>query len=625
MTVKTVKLGLGTLEVTRDDSETNANDGGPVTDTKALTPERTDSVVIDGKTYTRYTAYVPNYLTHTEGGKLVYDDVIRNAILKALGEENAEVTVTPVPGTAITGSDGEWHFDMVNREACTQVLVTVAATPYAADGSTDGAGHVSTALERTFVVDIYRQDNDTSLLSGGVKYDWLEYIHIGDSQPTKLEDNLLKTGNTSQGTEYKAMGNTLPEAVSLFNVTAAANSPSAKVLVQLWNGTEADFIANVMPTLDFTKAANSVRVTDLDLWTVDSAEGVHGQVVITVESSTGKREAHFFDMERVVKTVLQAGITGSGVFTDVEEYLDMNGYLAQLNGNVAETDREPVQVEKDSENASRVITAVADPKVLAAGTVNLTAMLYDDAAKKGILNLQGLLGGLDADLTTVGQDAYRHQLAYLTNVDLSFSRDKHGNLYAQVRLLGAESSTPTGGLMSDFRYNTEYIKLVEWNDNADLESVTVVYTDENGVQHTAPAYLVDTNNDGKLDEKDDYVIYVSDTIKSVDSVTAVTVDIYANVKIDGDYARHEVTSGEITLNKNGDKVAETDQTIRVLPSMGYYDEQYGKDWNLKILPVDLSLITAEFFQFNAAGTKADGLTKDADDDHIFAEIGRAHV
>ena len=347
VTIHTVKLGLGTLEVTRDDADTK----GPVTDNKGLTPERTDTVTIDGKDYTRYTTYVPNYTTSVDGnGTLIYNDDIRNAIMKVLGEENAEVSVIPVPGTAITGQDGEWNFDMTDRVASTRVMVTVSATPYAADGDKDGAGHISTALKRTYVVDVYRQDSDTGLKNGGVTYDWLEVLHEGND-PVEVVSNLLKTGTS---TEERTLGNTVPEAVYTFNVNAAANSPSAKVDVR-WLTPEYD-----INKIDFSKAANSVRVTDLDLRVVDAAEGIHGQIVITVESSMGTREAHIFDMERVVKTVMKAGITGKDAFSDVEEFLNMADYLASND----RANTEPAKVEKDDPTASRVLVAIADPKLL---------------------------------------------------------------------------------------------------------------------------------------------------------------------------------------------------------------------------------------------------------------------
>ena len=76
---------------------------------------------------------------------------------------------------------------------------------------------------------------------------------------------------------------------------------------------------------------------------VDAAEGIHGQIVITVESSMGTREAHIFDMERVVKTVMKAGITGKDAFSDVEEFLNMADYLASND----RANTEPAKVEKD--------------------------------------------------------------------------------------------------------------------------------------------------------------------------------------------------------------------------------------------------------------------------------------
>ncbi len=88
-------------------------------------------------------------------------------------------------------------------------------------------------------------------------------------------------------------------------------------------------------------------------------------------------------------------------------------------------------------------------------------------------------------------------------------------LYAQVHLAGAESDT--FDKRSDFLFSDEYIKLVEWNANTNLEKVIVTYTDEDNNKHTVPATL----KDGK------YVLYVSDTIKSVDQINAVTEDVYA--------------------------------------------------------------------------------------------------
>ncbi|MCM1440018.1 MAG: hypothetical protein NC131_12580, partial [Roseburia sp.] len=499
-----------------------------------------------GKKVNLYEARVPNYTTDnagTDGAKRYLDDIKTAIELTAKASDKTTLAVFNADGTAATAADGSWKVELVDYEEATLVRVTLSGAVYAANGEGDESyGHKSEMLERVHYLKIVRVDKDTTL-DGNQFYAWME---------DKEETNGLNAGST----------HTLPEAAVQFRVEATANSQNAKVDVRIYDA--ASYDASKIDFTGLTRSANvSLNVPKL----ADGSYATKFQVVITVLASDGEtRGSYIYDMERVVKSLEKAGdsLGGMSNLSDVAEYLDMAGYIANLA-----TDKTPAQPKADGQ---RVIVAVTD----------LTK--FENAASAPMsISAVGMSGFDSLVITTLdGNDRTGFQRSPVTTaapIDLLPSRDSEGSLYAKVGIQGVERVLANS-------YNTEYIKFVQWSADASLKSVTVKYT-LNGAEFEAEAYQETANGP--------YVVYLPSVVTEADDVTATTVETYANVKLikdtDTGYRRHTVSYGAMDLDNAAGK---TVVNIRVVPSVDYYDEANGVDYTLEIRPADMAVTKAEF-------------------------------
>ena len=135
------------------------------------------------------------------------------------------------------------------------------------------------------------------------------------------------------------------------------------------------------------------------------------------------------------------------------------------------------------------------------------------------------LGKLDEDLTATGSFSTGNRQQ--TTLNLSSFRDTytdgagtHHSLYAKATIKGVEMDTTVDPAAA---YHTEYIKFVEWDDNAELEKVELQYK-LGGFEYTTQAYkTVDTTTGG------DYVVYLPNVVESVHDLIATAMSTYANV------------------------------------------------------------------------------------------------
>lgn len=533
LTIHTVDLGLGKLTSAAPDKQ---QDNKVVTDDQALTDSsRKDTVTLDEKTYIHYVTYVPDdNADHTDA--LVADLV---AAGKTGAEVNVKVEAITASATVAPAAEGfQWTgaVDTAVNQADTRLKITVSATPYAAKQDDTDTINKSNAVERVYIVDVFRKDSDTTL--GEATYTWSEpAVRDGTATTyTKIED-LTETAlaaNESKLPGESAVTNALPEYFFttvketetdyVFTVDLTANSSGAKVAAQLWTKATSEFKTN---SVDFSDAENTFHGTFTMPKNGDDTASHVWLAVTVLASGEGFRATHFYDMERVLKTVAKAGVTpaagsGDSSLSDVAEVKD---------------------IDNDGKD-ERVIVAVADPETLKDGeTVSITAVL-ESAKARGQIAAWGTTNFTPTDLGKT------------TNTVTLVVTDA-GAFYIPVGIHGVEVQNPVDGY-SPKALNVEYVQLVEWSDNDNLESVTVTYVLD-GVTYTAPAY--------RTAGTDQYVVYLPNTVKQVESITAVTEDRYANVRVkDDEYVRHTATHGAEALAENAD----TTVPIDVLASANYY-------------------------------------------------------
>ena len=183
-----------------------------------------------------------------------------------------------------------------------------------------------------------------------------------------------------------------------------------------------------------------------------------------------------------------------------------------------------------------------------------------------------------------------------------------GDSWAKVTIDGQQCAEAD----DDVKFNTEYVHLVPWNDNAELSKVTATvrvkgWSGDQGDVYTLSG-IPQYDKDGKLEK---YVVYVPTIGKNiptrVESVTAVTDEDdgrYAKVRVLGPtempasndgYAVHTYTYTSdtqlkfIDVTNTGDPLNDSVTMLaQVLASKNYYAGP-AKPWPIELRPVDMSL------------------------------------
>ncbi|MCM1295947.1 MAG: cadherin-like beta sandwich domain-containing protein, partial [Muribaculaceae bacterium] len=623
---------------TATDDTTDADAMNPplVSDTLPLPDGYKYHEHVDGKTVTVYEVHVPNYEIDGEGSAKRYLDTIEaelDLLTKGL-DVNLDVSIHP---TYAVGNSIElntwWGQDVWNitmdgntTDAFAIIRVAVTGATYGADGSSDAYEgnlnvHHSNMLERVFYIKLLRMDTDTSL-ADFAKYYWAE---------ADVDVNGEHSRDFTHQVDNPMYVNYIPEANGQFRVEVSANSDSAKVDVRVIPNTFGYVYGDPSLTdpltgnayepfdnsgIQFTRH-HSQYFNDTLQVPVDEFGNLatHFQVVVTVlagaqdEHGDYVKVSYVYNMERVVKSLEKAGATdgGDANLSNVVEYLMMEEYIDNYN-NAPGAVNAPARTPDASkgEVGQRVIVAVEDPAKLELGTVDVTAI-----AQSGhdILALGTLKEDLINDENAFSSDnRWQGELNLISGQDTyTDGAGTHHSLYAKAVIKGVERDIT---VKPEAAYNTEYIKFVEWDDNAELESVELQYT-LGGFEYTANAYQIANATIPGYDGE--YVVYLPNVVESLHDLISTAKSLYANVKmtmLDGTdataYRRHVVNyvdeqgrpidSEHPELGKvlDLDSVNETVLTITVQPSVHYYDASYAKTYVLRIVPVDLVVDKAEF-------------------------------
>ena len=457
---------------------------------------------------------------------------------------------------------------------------------------------------REYYLDIHKTNGDASLKNDWVLMDYSE-PKVVNADPEN-EDHFLFHEKIpvvfldASGKPTDEASKNVPETTTEFTLHVAANSDSAKVDVRVY---DPDFDYDDTTKVDFTTLSDTADVT-FDFKDYPEADGSIPDslvIAITIQANAGNRQTYFLTVNRVIKTM---GTVKAGTKTEYLTYVanhpaDMTqsaNITAAANGAL----HDAVAVEYwDMEivgNQLRKAIATSNPANIVKYKVYIA--LADPAASTYAVYGKPLFPEAKLDVTELGTApaAFGYVKTGMID-DTSITLD--GDLLARLTVKGAEDDS----VAEQLKYNTEYVHMVDWNNNVDLEKVEATFTVAGFDGAQGDSYTIQAVKEIKTgDTEPTYVLYVPAGmgIDKLDNVTATTVDKYAKVRVNlsNPYSvADDARVYGIHTDEREDVAVVTDNTYptdvtnlyaHVKATENYY-QGAEKTWNIEVRPVDLSL------------------------------------
>ena len=496
-----------------------------------------------------------------------------------------------------------WKVSLGSVEKATMdIKLTVPIEGLTVDASsnpltTDEAKEIAEQFTRNYHLNIIKTNGDVTLKNNSITLDYYEALI---KNATTLDDMLKHTDvitfTDDSGKLCYAYTKYVPESTQNATVHVTANSSAAKVDVRL-EDKELDY-----DKLDFSGLTDKVDTT-FSFKNEETGELYDSiVVVIAIKSSAGTLAKYYLTIERVIKDL---GTVKVGETSDVNSYLTANpgsknsdvadntagmtppplyDYVAVEYWNMLDLDN-PVQVDeskKNEKNVRKVYVGIVD-------SASTDKSVYAKPRYEKQVTL---------DVTKLKASAASFAVDDLENVE----KDR----WAKVTIKGVEDASAD----DEVKFNTEYVRLVPWNNNADLSKVTATvrvkgFTGDQGDVYTLPG-IPQYNAAGNVEK---YVVYVptigNGIATTVESITAVTDENdgkYAKVRVSNDPANatdmardFTVHTDTFTNDSNGVNVTFTGNPsddvpmmAEVLPTQNHYNDPATK-WPIILHPIDMSL------------------------------------